>query len=624
MSTEARLRALVEHSLDILCILSTDGCFAYANPAIRAILGWREEDLLGSRIADLVHPEDFRSLQEALAESISVRGLRFRHADGRWIFLETAVSRHLEDPEIQGFVVNARDRSERRRAREALRSSEEKYRRLFEESRDTIYIGTLQGELLDINAAGVRLFEYESKEEMLSLDIGRDLYWNPPDRKGLEDLFTEQGFIEDAELELKTRTGKRLRVRETASPVFDEAGNIVGFRGIVRDVTDQRQVEEQLRQSQKMEAVGRLAGGVAHDFNNLLTAINGYSELVLARLKGSDPIYESVSEIRKAGKKAADLTRRLLTLSRHQVVAPRRLSLNQVVLEMEKLLRRVLSEDIELETRLEPGLDPIYGDQAQIEQVLLNLSVNARDAMPSGGRLLLETSNVQLPRDALVPQTPEGLVPGPYVRLTVGDTGTGMDREIREKLFEPFFTTKEPGHNSGLGLAMVYSIVKQARGHIEVDSQKGTGTRFQIYFPRLEHETARATGSATPSFLGNETILLVEDEEAVRALVRHVLELKGYRVLQAASALQALAICDSLEVSPDLLLTDVVMPERSGTALAEDLERRYDNLKILFISGYTDSHSGVRLITERRAAFLPKPFTPEELASKVRTVLDQS
>ena len=624
MSNEARLRALVEHSLDILCILSADGSFAYANPATRTVLGWREEDLIGTRITELVHPEDFRSLQDALAKSTSVCGLRFRHVEGRWVFLETAVSRHLEDPEIQGFVVNARDRSERQRAREALRSSEEKYRRLFEDSRDTIYIGTLQGELLDINAAGVRLFEYESKEEMLRLDIGRDLYWNPPDRKSLEDLFTEQGFIEDAELELKTRTGKRLRVRETASPVFDEAGNIIGFRGIVRDVTDQRKVEEQLRQSQKMEAVGRLAGGVAHDFNNLLTAINGYSELVLARLDGTDPMVESVSEIRKAGKKAADLTRRLLTLSRHQVVAPRRLVINQVVLEMEKLLRRVLSEDIVLETRLEPDLDPVYGDQAQIEQVLLNLSVNARDAMPRGGHLLLETSNVRLPRDALVPQTPEGPAPGAYVRLLVEETGTGMDREIREKLFEPFFTTKEPGHNSGLGLAMVYSIVKQARGHIEVESREGSGTRFQIYFPRLELETTRTPGSPSPSLLGNETILLVEDEEAVRALVRHVLELKGYRVLQAASALQALAICDSLEVRPDLLLTDVVMPERSGTALAEELEERYQDLKILFISGYTDSHSGVRLITERKAAFLPKPFTPDELAAKVRAVLDQT
>ena len=271
------------------------------------------------------------------------------------------------------------------RFRALVEQSEEKYRHLFEGSRDAICIGTLDGRLLDINPAGVKLFGYDSKAEMLEIDIGRDLYWNPEDRKRAQVEFIAQGYVEDMELELKTKTGRRIRVIESATAFYDDDGNIAGFRGILRDVTEQRKLEEQLRQSQKMEAVGRLAGGVAHDFNNLLTAINGYSELALARMSADDPQRQAIEEIRKAGKRATDLTRRLLTLSRHQVVAPRKLLLNRVVLDMEKLLERVIGEDISLRTELDPDLPPLYADQGQIEQIILNLAVNARDAMPQGG-----------------------------------------------------------------------------------------------------------------------------------------------------------------------------------------------------------------------------------------------
>ena len=624
MSSEARFRALVEHSADILLVLEEDGRIGYISPSVETTLARKPEDLADRPVFELLHPEDEAAIREAFDSSTSTLELRFRHQDEHWVYLETVITRPAEDSGLSGFLVNARDRTERHQAREALSTSEKKYRRLFEESRDTIYIGTLDGQLLDINPAGLKLFDYEKKEDMLSLDIARDLYWNPGDRKRAENLFRAQGFLEDLELELKTRTGRRLRIRESASPVYDTEGEIVGFRGILRDLTEQRKTEEQLRQSQKMDAVGRLAGGVAHDFNNLLTAINGYSELVLARMDRADPLHNAITEIRKAGKRAAELTRRLLTLSRHQMVSPRRLSLNRVVVEMEKLLRRVLGEDIELSTILDPDLEDIHADQGQLEQVVLNLAVNARDAMPNGGRLELETMEVRLPRIERQPLDPVAPKPGSYALLAIRDTGRGMTSELREKAFEPFFSTKE-GHNSGLGLAIVYSVVKQNRGYIEFDSSVGSGSTFHMFLPLLEDQIAIAEEEKIVGKMpgGRETVLLVEDEDAVRTLVKQILDLLGYRVLEAADAMQAEVICDRLERPPDLLLTDVVMPEKSGMTLAEELQVRYPNLSILFISGYTDSHTGVRLLTERRAAFLPKPFSPDVLAHKVREVLDR-
>ncbi len=506
--------------------------------------------------------------------------------------------------------------SDDNRPQGAPKGSEEEYRRLFEDSRDAIYIGTTDGRLLDINPAGVRLFGYESKEEMLSLDIATDLYWNPDDRKRAHAVFMAQGFIEDLEIELKTCRGKRLRVRETSSAILDETGEIRGFRGILRDVTEQRLLEEQLRQSQKMEAVGRLAEGVAHDFNNLLTAINGYSELILVQMSEDDALHEAISEIRKAGKRAAELTRRLLTLSRHQPVSPRKLDLNRVVADMEKLLRRVLGEDVDLETILDPELRAIYVDQGQIEQIILNLAINARDAMTDGGRLTLETTaNAGLP----------GLT-GEFVQLNVRDTGQGMLEEVRERVFEPFFTTKGQGHNTGLGLSIVYGVIQQVGGHIEVESSVGTGSLFRVFFPPAETASSIATppGDISASTLprGTETVLLVEDEATVRDLVQRILELQGYRVLAAQDANGAWALCNNLDHRLDLLLTDVVMPKTSGPILAEGLQERFTDLKVLFMSGYTDSHSGVRLLNQQRAAFLPKPFSPEVLAHKVREVLD--
>ncbi|MEM6792359.1 MAG: PAS domain S-box protein [Acidobacteriota bacterium] len=624
MSDEARFRALVEHSSDLLCVVAQNGTLVYVNPSVELLLGRLREDLVGSDLFSLIHPEDHELLRATLVDPRRVpTELRVETQSGLKV-LETAASLPAADFGIEGILLDARDVTERRIAQDALLESEGKFRRLFEESRDAILIGTNSGSVLDVNPAGVRLFGYDSKEQMLELDIARDLYWNPKDRKRSEALFMEQGFLEEEELELKTRDGRRLRIKETASAVHDSRGEIVGFRGILRDVTEQRQLQEQLRQSQKMEAVGRLAGGVAHDFNNLLTAINGYSELALARMAEDDSQRGALEEIRKAGKRATDLTRRLLTLSRHQVVSPRRISLNRAVLDMEKLLQRVIGEDIELRTGLDPELPAIYADQGQIEQIILNLAVNARDAMPDGGSLRLGTRRARMPSDD--PSLPRTPVPGDYVILKVEDTGTGMEKKVREHLFEPFFTTKGRGHNTGLGLAIVYGIIKQSGGFIEVESAEGEGSVFHLFFPihvppkPKIPESSAAHGQPVPR--GSERVLLVEDETSVRTLVRQILELQGYRVMAARNARAAIALCDEQESSPDLLLTDVVMPGRSGLALAEDLKQRFSDLKILFMSGYTDSHTGVKLLTQQKAAFLPKPFSPEALARKVREVLD--
>jgi two-component system, cell cycle sensor histidine kinase and response regulator CckA len=621
MSNEALFRSLVESSADLLGSLKSDGRIDYVNPAVERFLGEAGATLAGMSLLDLIHPDDRTALAAALADDHPEAKVicRLRARSGAWVAFEMVV-RHTGG----NLVFDARDVSARRSAEEALRGSEERFRRLFEESRDAICIGTLDGRLLDINPAGVKLFGYDSKAEMLEVDIAQQLYWNPEDRKRTEAEFLAQGYVEDMELELRTKTGRKIRVIESATAFFDDQGEIAGFRGLLRDVTEHRKLEDQLRQSQKMEAVGRLAGGVAHDFNNLLTAINGYSELALARMTPEDPLRSSVEEIRKAGKRATDLTRRLLTLSRHQVVAPRKLNLNRIVVDMEQLLERVIGEDIQLRTVLDPELPPLYADQGQIEQVVLNLAVNARDAMPEGGALEIETKLVHLPSsDSTLPKTP---TTGDFILLKVRDTGLGMEKHVRDHLFEPFFTTKGQGHNAGLGLAIVYGIVKHAGGYVDVESTIGQGATFFVLFPTAPPRrmvlTESASGAGEPLPRGRETILLVEDETSVRTLVRQILEQQGYAVLAARNAKSAVALCDESDAAPDLLLTDVVMPGRSGLALAEELQARFKTLKILFMSGYSDNHSGVKLLTERKAEFLAKPFTPEVLARKVREVFD--
>ncbi len=389
-----------------------------------------------------------------------------------------------------------------------------------------------------------------------------------------------------------------------------------------QDVEARRELEARIRQSQKMEAIGRLASGVAHDFNNLITVITGYSDLLANCLGTGHAALEFVDEIRKAGERAASLTRQLLAFSRKQVFAPAALDVNLVVASMDKMLRRLIEQNIELSTRLDPALRPIKADPGQIEQIVMNLALNARDAMPQGGKLIIETATVELD-ESYVGAHPEART-GRHVMLAVSDTGVGMDADTQHRIFEPFFTTKHPGKGTGLGLSTVYGITKQMGGHIRCESEPGRGTTFRLFLPQIEEplRLPELPPTLAEAPAGAETILLVDDEPALRSLARHVLEMKGYRVLEAGNAEQALKIGESHRGPIHLLVTDVIMPGQSGPRLAAQLSALRPSLQVLFLSGYSDDaivHHGV---LDSRRPFLQKPFTPEMLTQKVREVLD--
>lgn len=419
------------------------------------------------------------------------------------------------------------------------------------------------------------------------------------------------------------KDGTSFPVEYISTPMRDESGKVVGAVVAFRDITSGKELEYQFRHAQKMEAVGRLAGGVAHDFNNLLTIISGYTELIEMGLPPENPLRAHASEVLKAGERAAALTRQLLAFSRQQVMAPQVLDLNSVVTNIHKMLRRLIGEDVELTTISAPDLGTVRADPGQIEQVIMNMAVNARDAMPEGGKLTIETSNVDL--DTGYARIHFPIAPGRYVQLSISDTGCGMDEEVQKHIFEPFFTTKEHGKGTGLGLATVYGIVKQSDGYIWVYSEKGNGTTFKIYLPRVDAPVVVTGEGQTErkSVRGSETVLVVEDETSLRKLVCGVLKSNGYRVLEASRGEEALRISGQHEGAVQLLLTDVVMPQMSGRHLAEQLASLRPQTKVLFMSGYTDDaivHHGV---LEPGMDFLQKPFTPESLARKVREVLDK-
>ncbi|HEV8631507.1 MAG TPA: ATP-binding protein, partial [Thermoanaerobaculia bacterium] len=405
------------------------------------------------------------------------------------------------------------------------------------------------------------------------------------------------------------------------APLLDEGGAIRGALAMLRDVSDQQALEEQLLQAQKIEAVGLLAGGVAHDFNSLLTAILGYCELAQLRVGEGSEILSDLWEIRRAAERAAALTRQLLAFSRKQVLQPEVLDPNAEVRELEQMLRRLIGEDIQLATLLSPGLGTVRVDRNQLQQALVNLLVNARDAMPRGGRLLIETRNAQL--DEAYSRVHPGARAGSYVLIAVSDTGTGMTPEVRRRIFEPFFTTKERGKGTGLGLAMVYGVVKQSGGYIWVYSEPGHGTTFKVYLPRVDSpaEGTEEEAAAAETLGGNETVLVAEDEEVVRALVVRLLRLRGYRVIEAEGGEAALAAAaDSDELQ--LLITDVVMGDFSGRQLADRLQARHPGLKVLFISGYTDESIASHGVLDPGIRLLEKPFTADVLARRVRQILD--
>ena len=513
------------------------------------------------------------------------------------------------------------ERRARRETEAALRVSEATYSALVEQAPLGIYRSTPTGRFLSANAALTRMLGYSSPAELLTLDMARDVYADPDERRRLveRDTYTDRVY-DELEATWKRKDGTRIRVQLSVRASRDKEGRVDFYEAFVRDITTQRQLEAQLAQAQKMEAIGRLAGGVAHDFNNLLTVILSYSELLLEELPKDSSNRDDIGQIRKAAQGASELTRQLLAFSRQQVLEPKVVDLNAAVSGIERLLGRVLREDIQLRCTLAADAGTVRVDPGQLEQVIMNLAVNARDAMPNGGQLTVETANVDL--DETYMQAHPLAAPGRYVMLAVTDTGTGMDSATQARIFEPFFTTKDVGKGTGLGLATVQGIVQQSGGFIWVYSEPNHGTCFKIYLPRVDASVSEVAAVAGESIMGTETVLVVEDVEAVRAVTRRMLERYGYHVLEAADGEDAMRLAANATEPIHLLLTDVVMPNVSGRDLADMFAQTYPHAKVLFMSGYTDDAIVRHGILEEGLACLQKPFTPQSLASKVRTVLD--
>jgi signal transduction histidine kinase len=456
-----------------------------------------------------------------------------------------------------------------------------------------------------------------------------EIYIVPGEREALISRYQRDESPHRQEVRWKRKDGKPMWIELDARAVLSPDGATRYFEGFVHDVTqrkrgeeEKRRLEEQLTQAQKMEAVGQLAGGIAHDFNNLLTAISGYSELLLSELPPEDLRRSHAEEIRKAGERAASLTQQLLAFSRRQVLEPKILDVNTVVSDIERMLRRLIGEHIDLKARKAADLWKVRADPGQIEQAILNLVLNARDAMPSGGTLAIETSNADLDEAFSLSHVPTP--PGPYVCVAVTDTGIGISDEIKARLFEPFFTTKERGKGTGLGLSTTYGIVKQSGGYLWCDSEVGRGTTFRVFLPRVEEPVSQVAERKAPAPLhpGDETVLLVEDEPEVRSLVQRILKTQGYTVVTAANPDEAVAVAREFKGTIQLMVTDVVMPGMSGLQLAERLQPTRPAMRVLFVSGYTDDAMGPQGILEPGRAFLQKPFTPVALARKVREILD--
>lgn len=602
--------------------------FTFVSNQATRLSGYTPEEWLSSPDfwVSHLHPED-RGVVDICRQAVEKRedhqfDYRMIAADGRVIWLRDFVTVDVREGEplrLRGVMV---DITEHKRAEFELLQSEERYRDLVENAHDIIYEHDLAGNYTSINKAGEKITGY-SRAETLNLSLAQTVAPEYMEKARLM-LCRKLGGqpVTAYELEIISKDGRRIATEVNTRLVLQN-GRAVGVQGIARDVTERKQLEEQLRQSQKLEAIGQLAGGVAHDFNNLLTVISGYSDLLLRRLPEDSPYRSNVAEIKKAGDRASGLTRQLLAFSRKQILQPKVLDLNTVVSDVDKMLRRLIGEDIDLLTLREPHLGQVKADPGQIEQVIMNLVVNARDAMPNGGKITLETANVSLDEEYSL-QHVEGR-PGTYVMLAVSDNGLGMDPEVRNRIFEPFFSTKGPGRGTGLGLSTVYGIVKQSGGNILVYSEPGKGSTFKVYLPRVDAvaEDDAARGGLGEAPRGNETLLLVEDEAQVRQIAQQILETLGYTVLIAENGEQALAIANEYEHDIHLMVTDVVMPVMSGRELVEHLGQVRPETAVIYMSGYTDDAIVRHGLMDERLAFIQKPFTADALARKVRLVLDE-
>ena len=613
----------------------------YWSPELRAIYGWTSgEPVPLKSYLSLIHPEDAGRIAAAVnrlgdpaADGFFDAEHRLVLPDGsiRWVSIRSQTSFEGEGPARRAVrtVGAVRDITEQRHAE----GEQRKLAALVAMNRDFIGIATVEGQVLYLNAAGMTLVGLRSVEAACGNTVF-DFFSDADEKEARDGMYQSvlhSGYW-SGELRLRNfETGDLIDVEMTAFLIGDDAGAPLYFAAVARDLTERKRaaaekakLEEQLFQAQKMESIGRLAGGVAHDFNNLLTVINGYSQLVMAELGQDDPKRDALTEIQRAGERAVGLTRQLLAFSRKQVLRPRVLDLNRLVQELQPMLERLVGDDVEMRVALEATEAMVLADPNQVEQVIMNLAVNAKDAMPGGGTLLIETANVEL--DDEYARLNPGVRTGQHVLLAVGDSGIGMDDETRQRIFEPFFTTKPTGQGTGLGLSTVQGIVAQSGGQIAVQSEAGRGTTFNIYLPALTgapaEEPAEALAAGTlPAREGSETVLVVEDLAEVRDYIVAVLKGYGYRVLEAGSAAEALLVCKQEHGRIHLVLSDIVMPKVSGRELASRLGELRPGIKVLLMSGYAESVSVPNGALDQHTDFIEKPFSPEGLARKVREVL---
>ena len=623
--SEERFRSLVESIDDVVFRLDRD------QRCVDAFGRWLEREgispatLIGRKIADIVGPEAAREHEIANARALAGESITYD-----WILRSARGSHHMQTTlspvrdasgEISGIVGVGRDVSHRVESSREL----QRWARIFEHAGWGVAIVSADGKTIEsVNPAFAAMHGWSVEDlrgkPMADLSTGAEP----------EEFISHHAALKDSghqiwEAERLRRNGMAFPALIDATAVKDADGSVICYAVNVQDLTERRRAEEQIRQAQKMEAVGRLAGGVAHDFNNMMMIIMGFSDFLLSTLPADDPRWADADEIRKAADRAMHLTRQLLGFGRHQLVARSVLSLNEVVSGMERMLRPLLGEDIRLVTRLSVGLGGVEADYGQLEQVVMNLALNARDAMRGGGRLSIETMDADLPEGYAYRHIGIDIPAGSYVMLVVTDTGHGMTPEVKGRLFEPFFTTKPTTQNTGLGLATVYGIVVQSGGYIWVDSEPGKGTAFKICFPRVdaEDDIAAAPSRQEEPTRGSETILLVEDEEAVRTVATRVLKNQGYLVLAACNGEEALNLAEKAGGSIDLVLTDVVMPDMAGPELVASLTARWPGLRAVFMSGYAEGDKVRGGIEGAETSFLQKPFSADSLAHMVRRVLDQ-
>jgi PAS domain S-box-containing protein len=626
-AADERYRALVEQANDAIVLLDPSERVLEANRAAEDLFGSPRAVLVGQHYRTFVASDERAHSDASFRDVMSHGSTRVENrtlvrADGSQVAVEVSAAMVRMGGEATTLAI-LRDVTERVRNQEALRAAAEQYRLLFEGNPHPMWVydrSTLA--FLAVNDAAVRHYGY-TRAQFLAMNL-RDIRPTaeiPILEQHQAHLRTrdDQPFISPRAWTHRKQSGELIQVEITVSPLDFE-----GHRAhlvLVTDISERRRLEARVQQSEKMETVGRLAGGVAHDFNNLLGVIVGYGELLARRLPADPRLHKYIGDILAAAERAGALTRQLLAFSRRQVLQPRIVDLNQVVAEMDTMLRRLIGEDVDLVTQLQPELGCINADPGQLEQILMNLAVNARDAMPQGGTLTIATANVLLAAED-GPTDPDWR-PGPYVCLTVSDDGHGMTAEVQARLFEPFFTTKEAGRGTGLGLATVHGIVSQSGGHLTVESTAGQGARFQVFLPETaDPHSAAAPAPGTAELLaGTETVLLVEDETSLRNIVCECLEASGYRVLSAGSGPEALAI-HHREAVVDLLITDVVMPGMGGRDLAERLSVDRPGLRVIYMSGYTDDAVVRHGVLSDQVAFLQKPFTTHALAEKVRAVLE--